>query len=126
MFIYGQRTGTLWLRVASDDTIVGRGYSGKKGTSRNNPQHEDKVGEGPIPKGVYRIGPAFKHRRLGPVAMQLHPLGHDARGRTGFYIHGDNREGDASTGCVILPAPVRKQIAAMVELDPDGVTLDVT
>ena len=126
MFIYGQRTGTLWLRQASDDNVVGRGYSGKKGTSRNNPQHENKAGEGPIPKGAYRIGPAIKHRRLGPVAMPLWPIGHDARGRTGFYIHGDNREGDASTGCVILPNAVRKKIAAMVELDPDGVTLDVT
>lgn len=125
MFIYGQRTGTLWLRKQSDDTIVGRGYSGKKGASRNNPQHEDKAGEGPIPKGVYRVGAAIHHRRLGPLAMPLWPVGHDARGRTGFYIHGDNRDGDASTGCIIVDRKTRKLIAGAVDLDPDDVTLEV-
>jgi hypothetical protein len=44
--------------------------------------------------------------------MALTPDGHDARGRDGFLIHGDNTRHDASTGCVILPRDIRDQISS--------------
>lgn len=125
MFIYGQRTGTMWLKSQSDDNIIGKGYSGKKGASRNNPQAEEKPQEGPIPKGLYKIGAPIKHRRLGKMAMPLYPVGHTAHGRTGFYIHGDNAAGDASTGCIIMPMNTRGLIAGAYHLDPDDLTLEV-
>ena len=34
--------------------------------------------------------------------MNLTPLGHNALGRTGFMIHGNNVQDNASQGCVIL------------------------
>ena len=125
MFIYGQRSGNFWLRSQSDENLLGQGYSGKKGASRNNPQHEEKAGEGPIPKGVYACAPAIHHRRLGRLSIRLIPIGHDARGRTGFYIHGDNAEKDASTGCIVLGPKIRQKVANAIDLDPDDVTVEV-
>jgi hypothetical protein len=43
--------------------------------------------------------------------MDLAPVGHNALGRDGFMIHGDNIRHDASTGCVILPRYIRDQIS---------------
>jgi hypothetical protein len=47
----------------------------------------------------------------GPHVMKLAPDGHDARGRSGFLIHGDNLRHDASTGCIILSRDIREQIS---------------
>lgn len=44
--------------------------------------------------------------------MNLTPLGHNALGRTGFMIHGNNIQDNASQGCVILGPTIRQQIAA--------------
>ena len=43
--------------------------------------------------------------------MPLTPVGHDALGRSGFFIHGDSIKGGASHGCIVLPRPVRLFIA---------------
>jgi hypothetical protein len=45
--------------------------------------------------------------------FNLEPDGHDAHGRTQFLIHGDSKlnPGNASEGCIILSAEVRKKIA---------------
>jgi hypothetical protein len=49
-----------------------------------------------------------------PDCLDLTPVGHKARGRTEFLIHGDSKTapGDASEGCIILPPDVRKKIAS--------------
>lgn len=107
-WIYSQRSGILW----HDTEEVGEGYAGKQGDC-NNPWSDTKVGYGPIPRGLYRIGTAYKHPKLGSVTMNLTPVGHNAQGRTAFRIHGDSRTapGSASEGCIVLPLAVRQSIA---------------
>ncbi len=39
--------------------------------------------------------------------FRLAPKGHDAHGRSGFQIHGNNVKNDASRGCIIMDFPVR-------------------
>jgi hypothetical protein len=107
MFTYNQSTGLL----TRDGTMIAAGYSGH-GDGRNNPAMEATRLVGPIPCGLYHIGPAFHaSTTLGPVAMRLMPVSHDALGRSGFFIHGDSVKGDASHGCIVLPRPVRLFIA---------------
>ncbi len=48
---------------------------------------------GPLPRGEWSIGKAFKHDKLGPVAMRLTPVGHKAHGRDSFLIQGENDKG---------------------------------
>lgn len=129
MYIYNQPTGDLWeteLTIAvslyktvkdmraNGAVIIGKGYSGH-GDGRNNPVMESVRNVGPIPQGWYHIGdplcvspsPPGPH---GPYIMQLTPEGHNALGRSGFLIHGDNATHTASEGCIILPYPVRFHI----------------
>lgn len=108
MLIYNQKTGLL----TRDLTPLGSGYSGR-GAGRNNPRMQGIRSIGPIPCGEYQIGPAYDTRNLGPVSIPLTPIGHDAMGRSGFFVHGDNSSGDASHGCIVLPRPIRDQIARL-------------
>jgi hypothetical protein len=103
---YSQRTG----EITHNGQVVGSGYSGTGG-GRNNPTMEGEENVGPIPQGRYTIGPAHPSERTGPHTMDLTPDGHDARGRTLFRIHGDNRTHDASTGCIVLDRTIRNQIS---------------
>ncbi|MDX1695713.1 MAG: hypothetical protein R3208_18245 [Ketobacteraceae bacterium] len=65
-----------------------------------------------IPREEYQIGPSYKSGTgLGPVVMDLDPVGHNALGRTLFRIHGDNATGTASEGCIIMPRPVREKVS---------------
>jgi hypothetical protein len=107
---WSQSTGEL--RFAG--RVVARGYSGAGHTraeGRNNPDMEAVQAKGPIPRGLWRIGRAYKHDNLGPICMNLDPVDHDALGRTLFRIHGNNRADDASHGCIILDRPTRTMIA---------------
>jgi hypothetical protein len=73
---------------------------------------------GPIPKGSYSIGNAFRHPKKGPVVMRLTPSGtQNMFGRSGFLIHGNNVRNDASQGCIILSRPIRSQISASSDRD---------
>lgn len=106
MYSYSQRAGVLtWNGV-----FFGSGYSGF-GEGRNNPAMQAVRNVGPIPQGRYSIGPEFDAPVQGPCVMRLSPVGHNALGRDGFLIHGDNATHDASTGCVIMPPEVRHAIA---------------
>ena len=67
--------------------------------------------------GHYSIGPQHTDPTRGPTVMALTPVGHNALGRTGFLIHGNNIANDASTGCVILPPNIRSQIANSTDHD---------
>lgn len=95
--------------IALDDVHEGYGYSGL-GEARNNPDMEDVRGMGPIPRGPYRIGPAYHHPKLGPLTFDLTPIGHAAHGRSAFRIHGDNKSGTASHGCIIAGRTIRQRI----------------
>ena len=88
----------------------GTGYSGRM-EGRNEGTEESTPNVGPIPRGLYSIAPARYSERLGPLVMNLDPIGHDALGRTNFRIHGDNKTHDASHGCIVLGPAIRKTIA---------------
>ncbi len=100
--------------ITRNGVFVGTGYSGAgrtAATGRNNPAMEAEQGRGPIPRGRWKIGPAYKHPNLGPICMVLTPVGHEAHGRTLFRIHGNNTANDASHGCIIAAPGIRKAIA---------------
>ena len=126
MFIYVQSTGEMYdqpgivpitekiATLGPRAELLGIGYSGH-GVGRNNPEMESTHNIGPIPCGAYMISPpecvapapAGPH---GPYIMRLSPAGHNALGRSGFLIHGDNVHHDASQGCIIMLYTVRLRI----------------
>ena len=114
---WDQSEGVLYLH----GQWTARGYSGR-GEGRNNPAMEAARAVGPIPAGRWRIGPPRTSVRTGPHVMDLTPVDHDAHGRSAFQIHGDNAEGDASSGCIVLPRFYRELIsksgATQLEVTP--------
>jgi hypothetical protein len=108
MWRYDQTSGD----ISHDGSYEGRGYSGH-GEGRNNPALEAKPMVGPIPGGLWAIGSPYTHPKLGPLVMNLTPVGHDARGRSLFRIHGDNSQGNesASEGCIVAGRAIRQAIA---------------
>jgi hypothetical protein len=105
------RTGRL---LDPEGVCVGRGYSGFE-EGKNNPDFCAFANVGPIPPGLYSIGPAYHHEHLGPVTMNLDPIEEtDTFGRSLFRIHPDSiREpGRASHGCICLPRALREMIDA--------------
>jgi hypothetical protein len=105
--VYEQANG----RVLYAGAPAGQGYSGRW-DAKNNPRWEGVKNLGPIPKGQYKISSPFTWNGQEYV-MRLTPIGHDAKGRSGFLIHGDSKQrpGDASQGCIILPLEARRTIA---------------
>jgi hypothetical protein len=89
-WVYHQRSGLLEYKWEHKRHRVGTGYSGK-GQGLNNPQMEAVSFQGPIPRGRYRIGPMYHHPHKGPHVMNLTPIGHNARNRDYFRIHGDKK-----------------------------------
>lgn len=92
---------------------VGQGYSGHPPSGLNNPDMEQVRDVGPIPGGRWLIGTFRSDPHLGPCVAPLTPLiPTDAFGRSGFFIHGDNANGNhsASDGCVILSLDLRERI----------------
>lgn len=110
-YTYEQRTGRF---LKPDGTLLATGYSGiAKGL--NNPAMEDVRGVGPIPAGDWSIDlHPVPPEHVGPFALALLPVGHNAHGRSLFRIHGDNVLGNhtASHGCIILGRPARQAIIA--------------
>lgn len=114
VFHYIQATGAFYEVVATGDRPIAVGYSGAK-PHVNDPSADGIVRQGPIPDGVYIALRARDHQLLGPVAIPLDPSHSTAkRGRSGFYIHGDNKAANrsASTGCIVLPRHARERVAA--------------
>ena len=96
-------------------------YSGK-GQHRNKAASQDVEDFGPIPEGNWRIeeitDPKYyeNHPKLHPPVFRLIPdeatekrIGKDGMGRNPgtFLIHGNNKENDASRGCLILNKSIR-------------------
>lgn len=110
MWLYKQSTGTF------ENPVYGlkfKGYSGQ-GTGLNNPELEHVPNYGPVPAGVWNIGPAFRHKAKGPVCMRLTRAdGSKPHDRDGFLIHGDNKalNKTASEGCIILGLTARQDIS---------------
>lgn len=115
MWKYDQSSGEL----TRDGKFVARGYSGHQ-LGKNNPGLEGKVAVGPIPRGMWKFGaPVNRPQTIGPFAMPLTPVGHNALGRSGFFCHGDSARapGTASHGCLILARNVREAIWASGDRD---------
>ena len=108
---YDQSTGDLF----HDDEFVGTGYSGAGRTlaeGRNNPEMEAAKERGPIPAGEWQIGSAHNSDHTGPLSITLTPVGHNAFGRSGFLMHGNNKADNASHGCIIMARGIREQVLA--------------
>lgn len=105
MWRYNQTTGELTL-------VLGPGYSGHD-EGRNNPAMQAVRSVGPIPTGLYQIGPGYDTKSMGPLAIPLTPVGHNALGRSGFFVHGDNKDHNASHGCIILSRSAREMITRL-------------
>lgn len=113
MWTYNQKSGEL----KRDDEHVGTGYSGH-GEGKNNPEMENVMNTGPLPKGLYSIGLSYQSKTKGPVTMRLFPDPTTRLfGRAGFLIHGDSiaKPGTASEGCIILARPIRDILAATTD-----------
>lgn len=106
-------------------TTLATGYSGRAGKWRNNPAFTGLINSGPIPAGRYRLGRYYTSKRVGPYAIPLTPVGHNALGRSALLIHGDNRTRDASRGCIILRPDVRIPLARYEDSTGDPVYLTV-
>ncbi|HEY9097299.1 MAG TPA: tlde1 domain-containing protein [Thiobacillus sp.] len=110
-WMYSQSTGELHHNGA----LIGTGYSGAgliASSGRNNPAMQSIPNQGPLPSGQYQIGTSYSHPQKGPTSMNLTPAGHNALGRSGFMIHGNNAQNNASQGCIILGPTLRQQIAS--------------
>jgi len=103
---WDQSAGSL----AWEGKVVAFGYAGK-GAGKNNPDMQDVKKTGPIPRGLWRMTGVKNSPKTGPFTIVLVPeAGTDARGRSEFRVHGDNRTGTASEGCIILPRPIRDRL----------------
>lgn len=103
---YKQSTGEM----ISPKGTVSQGYSGHD-IGKNNPEKQNIPKIGPIPRGVYTIGPSYDDPHKGPCVMRLTPDPKDEMfGRAGFLIHGDNSKHDASEGCIIFGPVTRHAI----------------
>lgn len=115
-FVYVQSTGIIYLADAQDvRTPIGQCYSGAP-DHVNRPESQAFKCLGPIPAGMWLVDAPASHPRLGPVSIGLEAKNKEtARGRSGFYIHGDNNAGNftASTGCIIATRATRNVIAAL-------------
>lgn len=90
------------------------GYSGAPGFV-NNPQAISLKDEGPIPVGLWHIGPSYDDPEKGPCTMALTPAPEtNVYGRTAFRIHGDSIQFSglrrASQGCIILARFAREAL----------------
>lgn len=120
MFTYKITDGEL----ADESGFIGTGYSGVKGSCRNNPDCCNEPDTGPIPTGVWTIGEPYSDPERGPIVMRLTPSAEtETYGRSGFLIHGDNASGNASTGCIILGPSIRGYIADRVAAGDNTLTV---
>lgn len=108
MWVYSQKNGKLF----HNDTLVGIGYAGAFGPTQNNPDAQCLIKLGPLPRGLYMIGPAYVHPHLGPVTMNLTPdLANDMCNpiRRFFRIHADSPDhpGHSSEGCIVMNSTIR-------------------
>lgn len=111
MWTWDQSAGEL----RHNGRLVAKGYSGA-GEGRNNPELEHVRQVGPIPRGRWKIGSPRNSKAIGPYVLPVFAVDgqlddvHARTRRSAFRIHGDNRTGTASKGCIILARPIREQI----------------
>lgn len=114
-FRYSQSLGLFSIVLGKSVAHIGKGYAGR-GPGLNNPDRDAVVGQGPIPRGFWKIEQE-RHPRFVEPAFRLTPCeGTVTHGRSGFWIHGDNTRMDnsASSGCPVLDRSVRVCIAHLI------------
>ena len=110
MWTYNSANGVL----SHNGAVIGVGWSGHD-DGRNDPLMEAHPDLGPIPRGTWEVGPAVDREDKGPVVMALTPAeGTQTFGRGGFLVHGASatNPNESSHGCIILPRPIRVQLAS--------------
>jgi len=111
--VYHQRSGELDI----NGTTVAAGYSGAK-PCKNNPEMEHVRNCGPLPRGTYTMEDAGYY--ITQIAIRLRPSpGNDMHGRSGFYIHGGNKDDTASKGCIILRLDIRERLLQQIRIGND-------
>jgi hypothetical protein len=115
MWTYSQSSGKMY----HDGVFFALGYSGIA-AGLNNPNMQSVKNIGPLPRGLWTIGPYYDHPHLGPVTMNLYPHPEtNTYDRSDFRIHADLRlysgQHLASHGCIILIKPERLIVAASLD-----------
>lgn len=103
MIFYEREAGMFSGAVA-----LGGCYAGMD-IGKNNVAMQSVHDVGPLPAGVYTIGPLMIHppgdplRHLGPCMMLTPDPANEMFGRSGFFIHLDNpaHPGFSSNGCIV-------------------------
>lgn len=104
---YIQSTGEL---KRPNGTVASTGYAGY-GPGRNNPAMQGVKNIGPVPRGKYHMGYGEDHPKTGRLTIRLVPdPSNQMFGRSGFLIHGDNKTGTASHGCIIAGFNARVEV----------------
>lgn len=106
----------------AEGAFIAKGWAGH-GEGKNNPHLQDIHNIGPLPQGLYFVGPWEElHHGLGPWVAHLEQIEGDTFGRSAFYIHGPavdpSRFGQESKGCIVLPRASRMIVKALA---PDQV-----
>lgn len=113
-FTYEQSSGAFWLINGDYQCPLCVGSAGSA-RHRNNPDAQHIRGEGPLPRGFYRLR-VVSHPRFHAPAIRLDPeIETNLEGRGGFYIHG----GTVSEGCILLQRAERSIVADLVRLGWD-------
>lgn len=98
--IYDRKTGTMAC-ISSDGRVYGdRGFVSGRPPFQNVPIADIFKDQGPIPAGIYMVGPQKENstrRNLTPV------LGTDMQGRDSFQTHGCPNTLTCSEGCIASP-----------------------
>ncbi len=108
MWTYSQGGGEL----KRDGKTRGVGYSGHS-QGKNNPLMQSIKNTGPIPRGLWHVGPPKDTNIHGPYVLRLTPDKFtNCFARSGFLVHGDSkvRPGEASHGCIILSRSLREEL----------------
>ena len=118
---YSQSTGYI---STDSGALIARGWAGN-GDGKNNPSMQEVHNAGPLPRGVYKVGPwEENHPGLGPLVAHLEQIEGDTFGRSPFYIHGPAvdpaKYGQESRGCIVIPRDMRMAVRAR---NPDTITV---
>ena len=110
---YSQTRGSV---TDESGALIAEGWSGH-GAGKNNPDMQDAHNLGPLPQGLYRVGPWQTHPRLGPICAPLTQIEGETFGRSAFWIHGPSTApshyGQESEGCIVVPRADRLAIQAL-------------
>ena len=97
------------------------------GIGKNNPSMQEVHDIGPLPRGLYRVGPWEEmHPGLGPMVAHLEMVSGESFGRSGFYFHGPANDpakyGQESHGCVVVAHAGREIVKSFA---PEGSLIQV-